>query len=299
MNLEHLKLFVAVYRAGGFAPVAEELNVAPSSVSRTIAALEAELAARLFHRTTRKLTPTEAGEAYFRRVAPLVEELELARQEAEERAHGPAGRLRVTCSTSFGKFVVAPHLKAFHDLYPDIQLEIIMSDRQLDLVDERIDVAIRHGSLPDSSMISRKLMDVAYFLVASPAYLDAAPPLDTPEDIGAHRTVSFMLDSFRSRWRFRRGGEVREISINPVVAANNAFTLVQCARDGLGVAVVADWNVAEELASGRLVRILPDWEAAGASFDVSVWLLFPSRAYIPEKARVFADFLVEQCRGGG
>ncbi len=292
MNLDHLKMFTAVYRAGGFAPVAVDLNVAPSSISRAIAGLEAELQSRLFHRTTRQLTPTEAGETFYRRIAPLVEELEAACLEAADKARGPAGRLRITSSASFGQLVIAPLLQEFRKTYPDIEIEFLLSDQIVNLVEESIDIAVRHGVLADSSMLSRKLMDVDYILVASPEYLQNKPPIEAPEDIETHQTVSFHLDSFRSCWRFRNGKDLREIAINPVAIVSQAAALVRCVKDGMGLALVADWTVVDELKSGKLVHVLPDWEAAGGSFDASISLVFPSRAYMPDKSRAFADFIV-------
>lgn len=291
MNFEQLSIFVRVFRAGGFAPVAADLNVAPSSISRAVSALEETLQARLFQRTTRKLTATAAGESLYRRIAPLLEELEAARTELVDAGRGPSGHLKVTASVSFGQIVIAPKLKRFHDQYKDISLELVLSDRTIDLIDERVDLAIRHGSLPDSSLIVRKLRDVHYFAVASPAYLVKAPPLDHPRDIAAHTVVTFSYDGFRSGWRFRNASETVRVPIRPAATVTNAIAIRQLARDGMGIALLADWTVETDLANGSLVRVLDNWTAAGASFESSVSMVFPSRAHIPEKTRVFMDFL--------
>lgn len=296
MKLDDLATFVAVYRAGGFAPVANERGVAPSSISRAIASLEAHLQTRLFQRTTRKLTPTEAGDAYYARVAAVVEELEAARAEAIDQTREPTGLLRVTASVSFGQIVIAPRLSAFRAAFPRITLELVLSDRPLDLVAERIDVAVRHGRLRDNTSISRKLMDVRYHLVASPRYLANAPPIHAPDDIAAHRTASFSYDAFRDTWRFRRADDAREVPIRPALIVTNAAALAQCVRDGAGLALLADWTIRDDLANGALVDVLPDWVGSGADVDPSVWLVFPSRAFVPAKTRVFGDFLLANRR---
>lgn len=293
MNLEQLAAFVDVYRAGGFAPVAKERAVAPSSVSRAIAALEGQLEVRLFQRTTRRLQPTEAGEAFFRRIAPLIEEIDAARAELADRAGRPTGRLRVTASVSFGQICIVPLLAAFRERYPQVELELILSDAALDLVGERIDVAVRHGALADSSMIARRLAAVRYRVVASPKYLKHASTIGRPADLQSHPCIAFSYEGFRSQWRFRRNGAVETVEIAPAITVSNAAAIRDCALSGLGPALLADWTVAADLAAGRLVDVFPGYRAAGATFESAVWLVFPSRTYIPAKARAFADFLVD------
>ncbi len=292
MDLTQLKTFVDVHRSSGFAPVAKDRGVSPSSISRAIASLEASLEVRLFQRTTRQLSPTEAGDAFFRRVLPLVEELEDACAEASEGTTHPSGRLRVTCSVSFGQICIAPRLKAFRTAFPDIELDLILSDAQIDLLAERIDLAVRHGPLAESGLVARKFSDVRYRLVASPDYLLGTEPIENPTDVSGHPCIAFSYDGFRTRWQFRSGEQSHEIAIAPTITASNAVTIRQCARDGLGLALLADWTIERDLRAGRLVEILPEWQAAGASFDSSIWLVFPSRRFVPAKTRAFADFLL-------
>ncbi len=299
MDTDHLTVFVAVYRAGGFAPVARDLGLAPSSISRAVAGLEEALQVRLFQRTTRKLEPTEAGTAFFQRVQPLVEELEAACADARDTAGEPAGRLRVTASVSYGQICLVPRLKPFRALFPRIALDLILSDAALDLLSERIDLAIRHGPLADSSLIASRLAPVRYHVVASPEYLAAAEPIRRPADISSHPCVAFSYEGFRSCWQFRRGRTTAAIDITPAVTVSNAAAIRQCAVNGLGLALLADWTIAADMDAGRLVDVLPDHQAAGASFDTSIWLVYPSRSFIPKRARAFADFLKQDVHDRG
>ena len=310
MDLDQLELFTAVYRCAiergeGFAAVARERNLAPSSVSRAIASLETSLEARLFQRTTRKLEPTDAGEAFYRHILPLLEELEAARAEAQDLARGPAGRLRVTASVSYGQLCIVPRLADFRRRYPDIALELLLSDAALDLVAERIDLAVRHGPLRDSSLIARRLARVRYRVVASPDYLAEAPPIRRPADIADHPCIAFPFEGFRSRWRFRRekaAGEeertIEEVAVTPAIVLSNAAAIRSCARQGLGPALMADWTVAADLKSGALVDVLPGFEAAGQDFDSAIWLVLPSRRFVPAKVRAFAEFLRDDTGDG-
>ncbi len=169
---------------------------------------------------------------------------------------------------------------------------MVLSDRYLDLVGERIDVAIRHGALDDSSLAQRKLCDVRYFVVASPTYLADAKQIRSPQDIQHHPIVTFSLDGYKTNWRFRKGGTETSVSLNPAVTVSNAAVIGQCLREGIGLGLLADWTIENDLGDGSLVKVLPKWEAAGASFESSVWLVYPSRAYIPQKVRVFTDMLI-------
>lgn len=292
MNMDHLKAFLAVYRAGGFASVAKEQDLAPSSISRSIAALENSLNVRLFQRTTRQLTPTQAGEIFFKRISPIVEELEAAKLELTDQSAQPSGRLRVTSSVSFGQMVIAPMLKGFRDLYPTIDLDLISSDGNVDLISERMDIAIRHGRLPDSSLIARKLCDVEYRLVASPDYLNGADKIKVPADINSHTLVSFSYADFRAEWLFRKRSDSQIVMINPSITMNNGLTIRQSIRDGIGIGLLPDWSVQDDIASGSLIELLKDWRVTGTSPESAIWLVYPSRSFIPAKTKLFSDYLL-------
>ena len=296
MNIEHIRTFVAVYRAGSFVTVANEQNVAPSSISRAISHLEASLNARLFQRTTRHLTPTEAGESYFSRVVSLLEEMDALHASLSTDQATPRGRLRVSASVSYGQMVIAPRLRQFREQYPHIELDLLLSDGRVDLINERIDIAVRHGRLSDSSLVARKLDDTTYRLVASPTYLNKHQPLQHPEELAEHELISFAYDSFRDAWQFRQQQDTRTVPIKPSITATNAAVIRACVLDGAGIGLLADWTVHADLACGSLVELLPMWQASGITGDGSIWLLYPSNRYVPAKTRAFANFLLQRER---
>lgn len=188
--------------------------------------------------------------------------------------------------------MLAPRLKAFRALYSDLAIDLVLSDDVVDLVAERIDLAIRHGSLSDSSLIATKLSDVCYRLVASPDYLSGAPKLSVPCDLAHHATIAFAYQNFCTQWTFTRAGKTESVSIAPQITLSNAAALRECARQGLGLALLADWTVMPDIESGRLVEPLADWSASGADQGSAIWLIWPSRRFVPAKVRAFVDWLM-------
>ncbi|MCF2908108.1 LysR family transcriptional regulator [Pseudoalteromonas sp. DL2-H2.2] len=291
MDIEQIRLFISVYRARSFAAVAKELNIAPSSVSRAIASLEEKLQTRLFQRTTRRLAPTQSGEHYYQRVEILIEELELAEQEILTQNSEPFGTLRVTASTSFGQTVLAPLMKGFHAQYPKIRVELTLSDSQSNIIDEQFDLAIRHGNLSDSSFIARKLIDVRYLLVASKEYLEASCSIQAPQDIQKHRLISFSYNSFNKEWNFRRDQNTETVSISPMLTITSASAIKECIKSGFGISLLPDWIIREELKNKKLVSILDDWHISGKNFNNAIWLIYPTRTFIPAKTNAFMAYL--------
>lgn len=296
MELDRLSIFLDVYRANGFAPVARARNIAPSTVSRAISSLEESLGVLLFTRTTRSLSPTEAGIAFRARISPLVEELEAASADARDQISGVRGRLRITASVSYGHAVLAPRLKSFRRLYPHLGLDLILSDNVIDLVSERIDVAIRLGALEDSALVAMKLQDMTYRLAASPEYLADRPAIRSPEDILDHALISFSYEAFRTFWTFKRDGEKIDLPIEPALTVTNASTIAECTRQGMGLGILADWMCQDDLATGRLVEVFPHWQVSGRTPESSIWLVYPTRKYLPAKVSHFRDWLVDQYR---
>jgi DNA-binding transcriptional LysR family regulator len=295
MQTRDLALFVDVARAGSFAAVAKERGVDPSSVSRAIAGLEAELGLRLFARSTRTMRLTEAGDGYLARIAPLVEELERAAAEARRARARPTGTLRLTASVTFGQRRILPLLPDFRARHPEVALDCRFTDATLDLVAERIDLAVRLGPTVEGDLIAARLMPTRYRLVASAGYLAAAPPLAAPADLAAHAALLFALRPFRLRWLFRNAaGRVETVPVRGAVTLSPAGALREAALLGLGPALLPDWLVDEDVAAGRLVRCLPGWRATATSWDTAAWLVYPSRAFLPAKVRAMIDFLRER-----
>lgn len=298
MDLRTLDLFTHVARRGSFAAVAKERNLDPSVISRAIADLEGELGLRLFQRTTRSMRLTEAGDLYLARIEPLVAELAQAREAAARGAGTPRGLLRMTASVTFGQTRIVPLLGAFKARYPDLVIECLFSDANVDLVADRIDLAVRLAPTIEGDLIAAKLMDTHYRLVASPAYLAAHPPLARPADLAAHRVLLFNLRAYRTRWLFRDAeGREEAVPIAGDITLAPAGSLLTAALSGLGPALLPDWLVSEAIAAGGLVDVLPAHQATATTFDTAAWLVYPSRSYLPSKVRVMADFLREKLAG--
>ncbi len=295
MNLENLRLFADVMLQLNFARVAEQRGVAPSSVSRAIKSLEADIGVRLFQRSTRKLVPTEAAITYFSRVKPALDEIETARQIAVDADAEPRGTLRITAPAVFANRAIVPLLPEFAAEYPRLSLELLISDTYADLVEERIDLAIRLGSLEDSSFIARRLQPLRFYICASPAYLDRHGRPELPGDIAAHQCLQFPRSGYALDWLLRDDhGEITRVPISGNYLITNSDSIRQCALAGLGLALLPDWLVDDAIASGELVRLYPAYDVTATDYDGAVWLLYPSRQYLPLRARVFIDFLAAQ-----
>ncbi|MDJ1181573.1 LysR family transcriptional regulator [Roseofilum casamattae] len=292
MELSVLQTFIDVVKQGSFAAVARERNIDPSSVSRAIAGLEAELGLRLLQRTTRQLSLTEAGMTYFQRIEPLVEEMQQATQAAKDSSGQPKGTLRITASVSFGLTCIVPFLPNFQSLYPDLAVDLVLTDTNINLFAERIDLAIRLGLLADSTLIAQRLMPTQYRVCASPEYLQQWGHPQTPSEIERHNCLLFPLPGFRSKWRFRDASTTEwEVFVRGKTIISNAIALQQCALAGMGLALLPSWLIAEDLQQQKLINLFPDYAITATEFNTAAWLVYPSRAYIPLKVRVFIEFL--------
>jgi DNA-binding transcriptional LysR family regulator len=294
MNTAELDTLLVVIRCGSFAAAARELNVDPSSVSRTVAALEEELGTRLFQRSTRQLTVTEAGAVLAQRLGPVLDELQAVRHAATDSATRIQGTLRVTVSNAFGLQRIVPLLPSFCRAHPALDVDLILSDAIVDLVAERIDVAVRLGALHDSSLVAVPLLKTRYRVVASPAWLRlrGAPPA-TPQELQNCDCLSFSMPGFRDRWLFRPvgGGAKVAVDVKPRVLMTNGLALREVTLGGLGASLLPDWLVGDDLAAGRLVDLFPRHEVAVVDAPTGAWLVYPSRSYVPAKVRAFIDFV--------
>jgi DNA-binding transcriptional LysR family regulator len=295
MELQQLKAFVEVVRRGSFAAAARALAVAPSAVTRAVAGLEDELGARLLNRTTRQLTLTEAGAAYVQRISPLLAELDEAADDVRERTCELRGSVRVTASVGFGQAVLVPLMPALHEAHPGLDVEAVLTDAVVDLVAQRIDLALRLGPAVDGSLVGLPLRPVRYRVVASPAYLQRHGRPRTPADLADCACLRFPLPGFRSAWRFRPLGEAQAeaeaVSVGGWFVASSATALRRAALEGLGPALLADWLIDGDVARGRLVDLFPGLEASAGQFDSAVWLLYPAREHLPRRVRAMVDFL--------
>jgi DNA-binding transcriptional LysR family regulator len=291
MDLAALRTFVAVARRGGFSAVARTQGVEPSSVSRVVAAVERELGERLFHRTTRKLTLTEAGAAYLARVEPLIAQFEEATEEVRAHGRGPVGTVRLSTSVAFGLAMIVPLLGRFRAAFPAMRLELIMNDANLDLVGEGVDLAIRLAPGVDANVIASKLFDTRYHVVAAPPWC-AAHPLARPEDLAHLPALRFALPGFRDRWLFRGDGdEVLTVPVDGKLILSSPLALRDAALASLGPALLPDWLIGRNLQNGSLIDCFPAMRATATDFATGAWLIYPSKDFLPNKVRVTIDFL--------
>lgn len=293
MDIEALRVFADVAHSGSFSAVARARGVEPSSVSRAIATIEAELGERLFQRTTRKLTLTEAGTLYLARIEPLVAQFDEAAGEARAMGRGPVGTLRLSVSVAFGVARIVPLLGDFKARFPALTIELLMSDAQVDLVRDGVDLAIRLAPGVDANVVVTRLADTRYHVVASPAWL-AAHPLAGPESLSDQSVLRFTLPGYRDRWLFRDpAGDIMSVPVGGTLLMSNALGLRDAAIAGLGPALLADWMIERDLAEGLLIDCFPNWRATATDFDTSAWAIYPSRSFLPNKVRVTIDFLRE------
>lgn len=291
-ELSNLALFVRVVEDGSFSAAARFLGMMPSSVSRQISQLEADLDTRLFHRTTRRQHLTEAGEIYLQHAQRIVADLESAKLAVSELAETPSGCLSVAIEADFANTFIAPILADFLRLYPDIQIQLSMNTRMVDLIDSGVDIAIRVGELDDSSLFARKIAISRSLVCASPAYLEQHGTPKQPGDLSAHNCLSFRIQPRKNYWRFEVDGKPEDIAISGRVTVNNLVFLRNAARAGLGIISIPIWMVEGDIQQGLLVPLLEKFPMIPSS--VPIHAVFAHNRHLAPKIRAFIDYLVEQ-----
>lgn len=287
-------MFVAVMEAGSFAAAAARLGTSSGQASKLVSRLEGELGVRLLNRTTRAVSATEAGQAYFDRVRPLLEEFDDLDLAVRNAAQVPRGRLRLTAPLTFGTMELAPALNDFALRYPEIDLEVSFSDRMVSLVDEGFDMAVCVGQADDSSLVARKLCDMRLVLVGAEAYLARRGEPAAPGDLAGHECIADTNFREPNLWRFRTpNGEVLAVPIAGRLRYANAEACLQAAEAGLGLAYVPSFVAGPAVRTGRVRRLLPVFEAA----PFGVHALYPHSRHLAAKVRVLVDFLIERYRG--
>ncbi|TXK28390.1 LysR family transcriptional regulator [Ottowia sp. GY511] len=292
MNVQQLKTFVEVAHHGSFAEAARRLDMAPSAVSRAVAALEASLGARLLQRNTHRVSLSDAGAAYYEQVVLVLEALERAADQARSASGEVQGVVRLTATVAFGQALVVPLLGELHSLHPALELELHLADHVVDLVAERIDLAIRLGPPADTSLIGARLAPLHYRVCASPDYLQRHGQPAAPQALADHTCLRFPKPGFRTQWAFQDPeGHVDVVDVHGWLVVSSAMALRRAALDGLGVAMLGHWLVDADIAAGRLVNLFPAYQLAAPDFGTAAWLLYPSRAYVPRRVRAVIDFL--------
>jgi len=284
-----MKVFAAVVDAGSFTRAADTLAMSKAAVSRYVAELEERLGVRLLHRTTRKLSPTSEGEIFHARCRELLGNLEDAEAEIGVGSGEASGRLKANVPVTFGLMHLSQLWPALLERHPGLALDITLSDRVVDLVEEGFDVAVRIGQLPASSLISRRLAGTRMVLCASPTYVAARGEPGVPGDLLAHDIIAYSLFASGDSWTFTGEQGQQTVKVAPRFRTNSGDTCRAAALQHQGIVLQPSFIVGADLAAGRLVEVMPDWR----SIELGVYAVYPSRKFVSPKVRVLIDFLVE------
>jgi len=284
-----MQTFVTVADLQGFAPAARKLGLSPPAVTRLIAALEERLGARLLQRTTRKVALTDAGARYLERARRILADIEEAELAAESERTRPTGRLVVSAPVGFGRLHVSPVMSAYLKRYGDVAGELRLEDRIVNLVEDGVDLAVRIGHLPDSSLVARQVGEMRRIVVASPAYLKARGEPKTPEAIKDHQIIQFGGSALTADWRFARDGEELRIAVAPRFTSNVADAAIQHAMAGGGLTRVLAYQAADAIRRGRLKLVLRKFELP----PLPVQIVYPTSRLLSAKVRAFIDLVVE------
>jgi len=289
-RIECMRAFVATVGANGFAAAARALDVPRSKISKQIQALEEAIGVQLLQRTTRSLHLTEAGAEYYDACRDVIASLDEAEQRARTGMGEIRGVLRVNAPMSFGLSRLGPLIPRFNELHPNVELQVVLSDQQVDPVKGGFDVTIRIASLPDSSMIARSLAPAPRIMVASPDYLAREGTPQTPKDLAHHKCLSYGYLQSGVSLQLCNGKETQRVTVSGPLHANNGDILAQAAVAGMGIALLPNFIIERAVADGRLVPVLCDWEAPA----ITVNAVYPSSRRVPMKTRAFIDFLVAE-----
>lgn len=288
-KLNTIALFIEAARWSSFSVAARQLGLSPSSVSKAIQRLESELDTRLFERTTRKIRLTQDGAVFFDRCMKILAELEAAELELSQARSRPQGLLRIDLNVSMGQRHIVPALANFLQTYPDIQLDISLSDRTVDLIESGIDAVVRIGGMSDSRLMMRPLATTKFVTCAAPAYLDRHGTPKTPEDLSKHNCLNFIYPQTRKQfdWIFQRNGKVFRLPVRGNFAIDHPDAHLSAAIAGIGIVQELSFIVGPAIAQGQLVAMLQDYIAPGEIISV----IYPQKQYVSGKVRVFLDFL--------
>jgi DNA-binding transcriptional LysR family regulator len=290
-NLADMAVFARVVDAGSFSAAARQLGLTPSAVSRQVARLEAALHVRLLERSTRKLRLTDAGSAAHTRCQTLVAAAREVMALTDTQGATPSGLVRVSMPKAFARKVVHPLMPTFLARYPEVDVQLIITDRTVDVFEEAIDLAIRITDAPPPGLAGRPLMSVAHLICASPRYLAERGTPTHPRDLAGHSCLYLGEDERDRHWRFRKDGDEVTVRVSGRYVANHSEVRLDGALNHLGIASLPEFTARQALVSGDLVRVLADWTHL-TDYAGTVWLLYPPNRHLPAKLRAWIDFVV-------
>jgi DNA-binding transcriptional LysR family regulator len=286
-RLAALGIFVRVVDTGSFSAVARQQGIGQPAVSKAVAQIEDWLGVSLLLRSTRSVVPTDAGRAFYERAKRTIEEADEAVTAARGSASALTGKLRVSTSVCFGRLHVIPRLSEFLDEHPELEVELVLDDRQVDLVNEGIDVAMRMGPLPDSNMTARRIAQGRRVVVAAPAYLQRHGVPTSPGDLSRHEAIINSRAPGSDAWTFRKAAQEVSVVLRGRLKVTAAEGLREAVKCGLGFAVATEWNFSPELKSGEVVAVLEDWALPTTNLSA----VYPTGRLTSTKARAFAAFV--------
>lgn len=289
-----LAFFVLLAKSGSMTATARELGVTPPAVTKRLSLMEQKLGVRLVNRTTRRISLTNEGETYLAQASQILHQIREMEESVASGRAAPKGLLRVNATPGFGRTHIAPILSRFAHAYPEVEVELHLTDRPISLVEEAYDLAIRFGELPDTRLTARKLMSNRRFLCASPAYLKKAGEPQKPAELHHHRCILHRQnDDVYGTWRIQKGKTVELVKVRGAVSSNDGDVVMNWALDGHGIVQRSEWDAAKYLQSGRLKEVMTGYSLP----DADLYLYYLSRSNLPAKVRAFIDFIVEEFRG--
>ncbi len=289
-KLDAMRALVKVVASGSYAEAARRLGVTRSAVSKGVMELEQSLGARLLDRTTRRVTPTEAGLAYYERCVAILSQIEETEAQISRLHDEPKGILKVNAPMSFGMLYLGNAISDFMTRYDDLKVELLLTDRFIDPLEEGADVTVRIGALTDSSLIARRIAPARMILAASPDYIARHGAPQTPADLVDHRCLSYGHTTSMQRWHLTEKGQPVSVAIGACLSSNNGDVLRDAAVKGIGITSLPTFIVGDDIAAGRLKTVLPDNRPA----DLTIHALYAPNRYLAAKTRVFIDFLVDR-----
>jgi len=291
--LSEMAIFVKVVETGSFSEAARQLGSSPSAVSRSISRLEKALATRLLQRTTRKLRLSDSGEETFKRCREMVNAARSVMEISGQYTHEAQGLVRVSVPKAVGRFVVHPHMPEFLRRYPQVDVQMILEDRPVDLIEDNVDLILRITDHPPVGLVGRQLMPIEHLLCATPQYLAEHGTPQHPHDLLEHSCIYVGDTPNDARWKFRQGGKSVTVGVRGRYAANHTGVRLDAVLQHIGIGSLPYFTARQALEQGLIVQVLPTWTFL-ASYHGGLWLLYTPTPYLSPKLRVFIDYLVER-----
>lgn len=286
-NINLIPIFTAIVEQGSFSRAAEHLGISKSAVSKRISTLEAEIGVKVLHRSTRKLTLTEAGERFYFHAQQALNSAKEAMNAVSELQQNPKGTLKISTPMSFGRLHLVPLIPIFLKKYPDITIQMDMSDLDRDIIQEGYDIAIRGANLPDSSLIAKKIAPARSVICGAPEYFQKHGIPSVPEELTQHNCILYTYHTTLNIWVFCKDGEEQKVQIKGNYQVNNAEAIRDTLIQGLGIGRIPSFVAAPAIAEGKLIQVLADYEMP----TKTIYALYPAKEYMPMKTRAFLDFL--------